>query len=154
MSEKRQSETIRSTPETTSYLSPKEIVSRLQMIVQDIGIDLQAFPRIALPEADWPDALDRLVNGMFLLPREHRGPTREAFSRLPNTLQQHLAFLLHSSLEAAQTLQASRPDIQLAFPRGPQGMLSNLLSASWVDLTLGGALDVRWDPVPEYKSKK
>lgn len=135
-------------PEDLSFLFPAEIIGRLELIANDLGIDLDSADRRPLPHNRELDALDDLVNGFFLAAGAARKePSVQRYGRLPRGLQLHLNYLLHSSREAARALQATQPDTPLGFPKGPQGMMSNLLSASWIDLTLGGTVPVVFEPV-------
>ncbi|WP_298437944.1 hypothetical protein [Geobacter sp.] len=136
-------------PEDLSFLFPPEIIGRLEMIAKGVGVDLDSAPRQAIPPVRGLDALDDLVNGFFLPAIAARNePLSQGYDRLPRELQLHLNHLLYSAREAARALQATQPDTPLGFPRGPQGMLSNLLSASWIDLTQGGAVPVKFEPGP------
>ena len=132
--------------EDLSFLYPAEIIERLELLAQGLGVDLDAAPRQAIAPGQGLAALDDLVNG-FLLP-VHNEPLPQSYGRLPKALQLHLNHLLHSSREAARAVQSKQPSTPLGFPKGPQAMLSNLLSASWIDLTLGGTVPVSFVPAP------
>lgn len=144
----RQFVTTKMKPSDLTYLYPAEIISRLRLIAQDVGIN----PEMTVGKAVQPDqeldALDQLVNGFFLPEIEVRTtPLSEKIDHLPDSLHQHLAHLLHTALVAAQKLEQTQPQTPLGFPKGRQGVLSNLLSASWIDLTMGGTVEVKWTPL-------
>ena len=140
----RQFEAVKMAMDDLTFLYPREILSRLESIARDIGVDPVTAPTKAVPADQTLDALDSLVNGFFLPTLERREPLGPEYARLTKKLQQHLAYLIAESMIQAHLLESSQPDTPLGFPKGQLGVLSNLLSASWIDLTCGGQVDVKW----------
>lgn len=141
----RQFVTEKMKPTDLTYLFPAEIIGRLNLIAQDIGIDPETSDREAVSKDQELDVLDQIVNGFFLPEIDARTtPLSQNIGRLSDTIQRHLAHLLHTSIEKARQLELTQPQTPLGFPKGKQGVLSNLLSASWIDLTEGGRVEVKW----------
>jgi len=76
-----------------------------------------------------------------------KGSLPESYARLSQETQRHLSHLLYTARQAALTLQRSQPQTPLGFLKGPKGVLSNMLMASWIDLTIGGKLHVDFEPI-------
>ena len=143
----RQFETVKMGPTDLTWFYPHEIIKRLESMAYDCGIDLKTAPRDALAPGEQLDALDTLVNSFFLPTiKAKTEPLAAGYARLSTTLQHHLTYLLHSSRKVAIALQSTQPNTPLGVPKGPQGVLSNLLSASWIDLTEGGKREVTFVP--------
>jgi hypothetical protein len=135
-------EHVRLNPEDLTFLYPAEIISRIQGLYQACGID----PReqgVPLPTDQRLSALEQLQDALL------SGTKLQCqnYGRLPKHLQAHLKYLLLSARQAAESLQRTQPDTPLGFLKGPRGVLSGLLMASWIDLTLGGKLRVEFEPM-------
>lgn len=138
----RRFEIMRLTPRDMTWLFPTEIISRLETIERECGIDPKRTPRKSVPQDQELDALEYLLEWFLSRPRTE--PMHRRYDRLPKRYREHLAHLVCSALEAARALEKSQRETPLGFPKGPRGILSNLLSASWIDRTEGGKVQVRW----------
>jgi hypothetical protein len=142
MDDGRKYEHVRLNPADLTFLYPAEIISRLQGLYQACGID-PLERGVPLPTDQRLSALEQLQDALL------SGTKLQCqnYGRLPQEIQDHLAWLLYTSRESAQSLQRTQPETPLGFLKGPRGVLSGLLMASWFDLTLGGKLRVEFEPM-------
>ena len=144
----RQFEMVRFRAEDLAWFYPHEIIDRLEALARGCRFDLDTEPREAVAVGDHLDSLDILLEAV-IVPAVTGVPIQmpAEYARLPEATRRHFAYLLYSARQAARLLRDAQPETPLGTPKGSQGVYSNLLSASWIDLTEGGKIPVVFEPI-------
>jgi hypothetical protein len=125
------------------FLFPHEIISKLDTFVATLPVDLSD------PETEPGELEQQLAVLEGVLPHiEARAgitPVSKGCARLTKKQERYLAHWVLQARKAAYRLLDKQPDTPLGFPATPRGVLSNLLFATWIDLTEGGKVHVEWE---------
>lgn len=124
-----------------TFLLPQEIISRLDGLVADIPVDLSRQATALEPIERQLELLEEVLD--HIESRLNKEPDSK-IRVLTEEHQRHLASWILRSRRQAYSLLETQPDTPLGFPRGVRGVVSNLLFASWLDLTQGGKVEVHW----------
>jgi len=144
----RQFATVKFGAEDLTWFYPHEIIDRLESLADACHINLDTEPREALALGEQWEVLDTLLHS-YLVPAltGARDTLPAGYARLSEPLQRHFVHLLYSARHAARSLRNTQPGTPLGTPKGALGVYSNLLSASWIDLTEGGKIPVNFEPI-------
>ena len=127
-----------------TFLFPREIISRLDGLVADIPVDL-ARPIVEPgPIEQQLEMLDGVLG--HIESRLNKEPGNR-IRGLTDTQESYLAHWVLAARKKAYSLLETQPDTPLGFPKGVRGVISNLLMASWIDLTEGGNVAVQWEQI-------
>ena len=124
-----------------TFLFPQEIISRLDGLVADIPVDLSRKAADLEPVERQLELLDEVLD--HIESRLNKEPDHR-IRALTENHQKHLASWILRSRRQAYALLETQPDTPLGFQKGVRGVISNLLFASWFDLTEGGNVDIQW----------
>jgi len=134
------------TMDDLSFLLPSEIIWRLDHMYSEIGFsESDERTPIQTDPQENQDTLLTITKQVFLAQSQMKLSDRAA--RLSKKDRAVLHDLILTAREAATRLQVTQPDTPLGFPKGPQGMISNLLCGTWIDISVEGRLDVNWRKV-------
>ena len=133
------------TAEELTFLFPKEIISRLDTLAALIPVNLSC-PIKKPGEIEFQlEVLDGVLDHIVL--RTGKDPVSKIHALPPMHLQ-YLAYWILDARRKAYELLEKQPETPLGFEKSPRGVLSNILFASWFDLTQGGKIDIEWEEIP------